>query len=183
MKAGAAVAVAHAFPMAFGARRSAFGVRRSAFGVRRSAFGVRRSAFSVQRSAFSVQRSAFSVQRSAFSVGRGFSLGFRSRWTPGHQLLGTAPALRFRSRRHGRRHRRTPQSSHESNRRIADGSRDERLTPGSRRRACTRRHSARSPARRRVAAATRHAVRARRYCTQSPDSMCGLSAIACAPTG
>ncbi|KGS35628.1 hypothetical protein X945_5685 [Burkholderia pseudomallei ABCPW 107] len=151
-----------------------------------AAFGVRRSAFSVQRSAFSVQRSAFSVQRSAFSVQRRTRVFARVPQpldARGHQLLGTAPALRFRSRRHGRRHRRTPQSQHESNRRIVDGSRDERLTPGSRRRACTRRHSARSPARSRVAAATRHAVRARRYCTQSPDSMRGLSAIACAPTG
>ncbi|MHA7203978.1 hypothetical protein ACX841_17545, partial [Burkholderia pseudomallei] len=49
-------------------------------------------AFSVQRSAFSVQRSAFSVQRSAFSVGRGFSLGFRSRWTPaGISFLARRP--------------------------------------------------------------------------------------------
>ncbi|MBO7903157.1 exodeoxyribonuclease V subunit gamma, partial [Burkholderia pseudomallei] len=40
----------------------------------------------------SVQRSAFSVQRSAFSVGRGFSLGFRSRWTPaGISFLARRP--------------------------------------------------------------------------------------------
>ncbi|NRE35346.1 exodeoxyribonuclease V subunit gamma, partial [Burkholderia pseudomallei] len=45
-----------------------------------------------QRSAFSVQRSAFSVQRSAFSVGRGFSLGFRCRWTPaGISFLARRP--------------------------------------------------------------------------------------------
>ncbi|QFS09512.1 hypothetical protein H10_13915 [Burkholderia pseudomallei] len=77
---------------AFSVQRSAFSVQRSAFSVQRSAFSVQRSAFSVQRSAFSVQRSAFSVQRSAFSVGRGFSLGFRSRWTPaGISFLARRP--------------------------------------------------------------------------------------------
>ncbi|MWA22673.1 exodeoxyribonuclease V subunit gamma, partial [Burkholderia pseudomallei] len=78
--------------LAFGVQRSAFSAQRSAFSVQRSAFSVQRSAFSVQRSAFSVQRSAFSVQRSAFSVGRGFSLGFRSRWTPaGISFLARRP--------------------------------------------------------------------------------------------